>query len=54
MLARGCVVNGANVILIDINEKALAGVKTELDSLATSSDSDAEVVMFVSLPSAPP
>ncbi|KAF4871558.1 Rhamnolipids biosynthesis 3-oxoacyl-[acyl-carrier-protein] reductase [Colletotrichum siamense] len=53
MLARGCVVNGANVILIDINEKALVDTKTDLENLATASTSDAEVVMFVLLPSAP-
>ncbi|EQB51301.1 hypothetical protein CGLO_09172 [Colletotrichum gloeosporioides Cg-14] len=46
MLARGCVVNRANVILIDINETALADTKTELESLATSSNSDAEVVII--------
>ncbi|KAF4819801.1 Rhamnolipids biosynthesis 3-oxoacyl-[acyl-carrier-protein] reductase [Colletotrichum tropicale] len=46
MLARGCVVNGANVILIDINEKALADAKTELENLATSSNSDAGVVII--------
>ncbi|KAF4892092.1 Rhamnolipids biosynthesis 3-oxoacyl-[acyl-carrier-protein] reductase [Colletotrichum fructicola] len=46
MLARGCVVNGANVILIDINEKALADTKTELESLTTSSNLDVEVVII--------
>ncbi|KAK6227633.1 short-chain dehydrogenase [Colletotrichum tabaci] len=46
MLARGCVVNGANVILIDINERALSDTKTELESLATSSNSDVEVVII--------
>ncbi|KAF5489144.1 Rhamnolipids biosynthesis 3-oxoacyl-[acyl-carrier-protein] reductase [Colletotrichum siamense] len=46
MLARGCVVNGANVILIDINEKALADTKTEVENLATSSNSGAEVVII--------
>lgn len=53
MLARGCVVNGSNVILIDIDEKALADIKTELESLTTSSNLDVEVVMFVPLTSAP-
>ncbi|KAH9235583.1 hypothetical protein K456DRAFT_1749298 [Colletotrichum gloeosporioides 23] len=46
MLARGCIVNGASIILIDINEKALADTKTELENLATSSNSDAEVVII--------
>ncbi|KAH0421188.1 short-chain dehydrogenase [Colletotrichum camelliae] len=46
MLARGCVVNGANVILIDINDKALEATKTELESLAKSPDSNSEVVII--------
>lgn len=33
MIARGCAVNGANTVLIDINENALAEVKTELEHL---------------------
>ncbi|EEU38885.1 uncharacterized protein NECHADRAFT_88900 [Fusarium vanettenii 77-13-4] len=37
MLARGCAVNGANVILIDVNEKALHDVKPELEGLFESS-----------------
>lgn len=49
MLARGCVVNGANAILIDVNEKALVAVKTELEGLASSSSSPVEIVTFVCL-----
>ncbi|KAH8650481.1 hypothetical protein BGZ61DRAFT_542173 [Ilyonectria robusta] len=37
MLARGCASNGANVILIDVNEKALHDVKPELEGLSESS-----------------
>ncbi|RMJ17049.1 hypothetical protein CDV36_003249 [Fusarium kuroshium] len=36
MLARGCAANGANVILIDVNEKALHDVKPELEGLLES------------------
>ncbi|RSL86230.1 hypothetical protein CEP51_002920 [Fusarium floridanum] len=36
MLARGCAANGANVILIDVNEKALNDVKPELEGLFES------------------
>jgi short-subunit dehydrogenase len=35
MLARGCIVNGANVILIDVNQDALAEVTAELHGLAS-------------------
>lgn len=38
MIARGCAVNGANTVLIDINEKALAEVKAELEHLISQSD----------------
>lgn len=34
MLARGCTINGANTILIDVNKNALEQVKTELQGLA--------------------
>jgi hypothetical protein len=37
MLARGCAVNGANVILIDINEDSLIRVQKELDGLSKNS-----------------
>ncbi|RSM02405.1 hypothetical protein CDV31_010907 [Fusarium ambrosium] len=36
MLARGCAANGANVILVDVNEKALHDVKPELEGLFES------------------
>lgn len=38
MLARGCAVNGANTILIDINERALEAAKTELQQLSQSEE----------------
>lgn len=34
MLARGCVVNGANTILIDVNEVAMKEVEDETKKLA--------------------
>ncbi|TVY48399.1 Rhamnolipids biosynthesis 3-oxoacyl-[acyl-carrier-protein] reductase [Lachnellula occidentalis] len=37
MLARGCAVNGANTILIDVNFEALLSVKSELQNLSPSS-----------------
>ncbi|KAJ5108319.1 hypothetical protein N7456_004994 [Penicillium angulare] len=37
MLARGCAVNGANVILIDINEGSLSTVQKELNALSEGS-----------------
>ncbi|OJJ68884.1 hypothetical protein ASPBRDRAFT_158085 [Aspergillus brasiliensis CBS 101740] len=36
MLARGCTVNGANTILIDINERSLEQTKAELQQLSQS------------------
>ncbi|KAL2833334.1 hypothetical protein BDW59DRAFT_180093 [Aspergillus cavernicola] len=36
MLAKGCAVNGAHAILIDINEKALADTQKELETLTQS------------------
>lgn len=33
MICRGCAVNGANTVLIDVNEKALADTKHEIESL---------------------
>ncbi|GKZ30916.1 hypothetical protein AbraIFM66950_010653 [Aspergillus brasiliensis] len=39
MLARGCTVNGANTILIDINERSLEQTKTELQQLTQSEGS---------------
>ncbi|KAK5177479.1 hypothetical protein LTR44_010096 [Exophiala sp. CCFEE 6388] len=39
MIARGCVVNGANTILIDVNEQALDETEKELEGLASSSSS---------------
>ncbi|GKZ62312.1 hypothetical protein AnigIFM49718_009396 [Aspergillus niger] len=38
MLARGCTVNGANTILIDVNERSLEETKTELQELSRSED----------------
>ncbi|EHA28092.1 hypothetical protein ASPNIDRAFT_40619 [Aspergillus niger ATCC 1015] len=38
MLARGCTVNGANTILIDVNERSLEETKTELQELSQSGD----------------
>ncbi|GKZ72750.1 hypothetical protein AnigIFM60653_011875 [Aspergillus niger] len=38
MLARGCTVNGANTILIDVNERSLEETKTELQGLSRSED----------------
>ncbi|TVY59485.1 Gluconate 5-dehydrogenase [Lachnellula cervina] len=37
MLARGCAVNGANTILIDVNLQALSSVKSEIENLSPSS-----------------
>lgn len=37
MLARGFTANGANTILIDINEKSLLETKTELEAIKSSS-----------------
>lgn len=37
MIARGCAVNGANTILIDVNEQALAETRSELEALRRSS-----------------
>jgi hypothetical protein len=34
MLARGCTINGANTILIDVNQDALEKIKTKLKGLA--------------------
>lgn len=44
--------NGANTILIDVNEQGLAATKKELEGLASSSDSTAtpEIVTSVCLP----
>lgn len=52
MLARGCAVNGANVILIDVNEEALHDAKPELEGLSESSpgSNKIEVVTSVHLP----
>ncbi|QGA21629.1 hypothetical protein EYB26_009340 [Talaromyces marneffei] len=36
MIARGCTINGANTILIDVNEDALEKVKAELQGLAST------------------
>lgn len=36
MLARGCTINGANTILIDVNQNALEQVKAELQALAST------------------
>ncbi|KAL3471649.1 NAD(P)-binding protein [Aspergillus californicus] len=36
MIAKGCVVNGANTILIDLNEKSLADARGQLESISTS------------------
>jgi hypothetical protein len=51
MLARGCVVNGANVIIIDVNELALEEAKVELEHLASASlsSSPAQVTRSVRL-----
>lgn len=38
MLARGCAVNGANTILIDVNERSLEAAKTELQQLMQTGD----------------
>ncbi|GAT30877.1 short-chain dehydrogenase [Aspergillus luchuensis] len=38
MLARGCTVNGANTILIDVNERSLEAAKTELQQLSQSEE----------------
>ncbi|KAF2503070.1 NAD(P)-binding protein [Lophium mytilinum] len=38
MLARGCTINGANTILIDVNLDSLSSVKAELESLSSSSE----------------
>lgn len=38
MLAKGCVINGANTILIDVNAQALELARTELKSLVESSE----------------
>lgn len=38
MLARGCAVNGANTILIDVNERSLEAAKTELQQLSQSEE----------------
>ncbi|EXJ83384.1 hypothetical protein A1O1_07006 [Capronia coronata CBS 617.96] len=38
MLARGCAVNGAHLILIDINESSLSQVKSELQELSSASN----------------
>ncbi|GLA28819.1 hypothetical protein AnigIFM63326_006411 [Aspergillus niger] len=38
ILARGCTVNGANTILIDVNERSLEETKTELQELSRSED----------------
>jgi hypothetical protein len=36
MLARGCIINGANIILIDVNQNALEQVKAELQALTST------------------
>ncbi|KAL4941880.1 hypothetical protein BDV06DRAFT_222710 [Aspergillus oleicola] len=38
MLARGCTVNGAHTILIDINEASLADTKADLEGISSSAD----------------
>ncbi|TVY43658.1 Gluconate 5-dehydrogenase [Lachnellula subtilissima] len=37
MIARGCAVNGANTILIDVNLQALLSVQSELENISPSS-----------------
>jgi hypothetical protein len=39
MIARGCTVNGANTILIDVNQHELEAVQAELNNLASSAGS---------------
>ncbi|OKL56684.1 hypothetical protein UA08_07995 [Talaromyces atroroseus] len=44
MLARGCTMNGANTVLIDVNEDALAEVKAQIHGDLSSEDGIAKVV----------
>ncbi|KAJ5570331.1 Rhamnolipids biosynthesis 3-oxoacyl- reductase [Penicillium hispanicum] len=47
MLARGCSVNGANTILIDVNEQALIEASTEVKYLSSSAGLDPVEVITV-------
>ncbi|KAL3489962.1 hypothetical protein BJX62DRAFT_252300 [Aspergillus germanicus] len=44
MLAKGCSVNGAHTILIDINDKALADTKNELAAISQLKKNPTEIV----------
>ncbi|KAL2795137.1 hypothetical protein BJX66DRAFT_337142 [Aspergillus keveii] len=46
MLAKGCIVNGAHTILIDINDQALADTKDELAAISQSEANAAEIVTY--------
>ncbi|GAM40565.1 short-chain dehydrogenase [Talaromyces pinophilus] len=44
MVAKGCVVNGAHTIMIDINDQALADTKEELETVSQSEATAAKIV----------
>jgi NAD(P)-dependent dehydrogenase (short-subunit alcohol dehydrogenase family) len=47
MLAKGCIVNGAHTILIDINDQALADTKDELAAISQSEANAVEIATYV-------
>lgn len=49
MVAKGCVVNGAHTIMIDINDQALADTKEELETVSQSEATAAKIVTYASL-----